>query len=445
MRAVARVFWRLLAFVIPLVLGVLSIAYSGLLNQPPAAKERKQPTIPVRVITMAPIELTPRVSGFGTVAPARQWRAVSRIEGEVVETSENLASGDLIQEGGLILRIDDSDLRLDLAQVDAQLASLDVKDMTIRASLEIAQSDLELSRSELARQVSLADQGVATQARLDEARRQELGARAKLTEIQNQLALNGAEREVLKAQRASIERALTFARIRAPFDLRVNEVSAEVGQYVNRGQTLATAEGTEAVEVAAQFPVGRIGPLLRTMGESASVLDLDARVRMPATGHAVEWAATVDRVGDAIDARTQSSVIVVRVEDPLGQAQPGRRPPLRRNMFVEVILAGPQREVLAAPRDAVRGGTALLVTGEGKLEKRNVALGLELGELVVVTGGIEPGEKLVITDPSVAVPGMAVKPVEDEAAKRALLAQASRTGTGRSAGASADKTDGAQQ
>ncbi|MCB1489189.1 MAG: efflux RND transporter periplasmic adaptor subunit [Bauldia sp.] len=439
MKAVATIFLRGLALAIPLALGVLSIAFSGMLKEAPAAGERQRPPTPVRVITMDPVEVLPRVSGFGTVTPVREWRAVARIDGQVAETSEDLASGNLFPQDALILRIDDSDLKLELAEVDAQLASLDVKDSTIRASLEIARADLELSRNELDRQEELASRGVATQTQLDEARRQELSARAKLADIENQLVLNAAERDVLKAQRATVERSLSFAEIHAPYDLRINDVSAEVGQYVSRGQTLVTAEDSAAVEIAAYFPVGRIGPLLRGMADGASVMDLGARVSMPAPGHSVVWQAKVDRVGDEIDARTQSSVVVVRVDDPLGKAQPGRRPPLRRNMFVEVTLVAPTYEALVAPREAVRDGMALVVTGEGTLEKRKVSLGIEMDDLVVVTGGIEPGEKLVITDPSIAVPGMMVKPVEDAAAKAALAVQAKGMDGNQQAGAGSGK------
>ncbi|WP_137701221.1 efflux RND transporter periplasmic adaptor subunit [Marimonas lutisalis] len=437
MRASITFLARALAFAIPVALGVIGVAYSDNLKTAPATKERARPVTPVRVITLAPIEIVPRVTGYGAVSPAREWRAVARIEGEVIEAMPGLASGALAEAGTLLARIDDSDLQLDLAQVDAQLAALDVRDDTIEASKAIAASDVALTRAELERQAALVEQGVTTPARLDEVRRQELAARAKLTDIDNQLALNAAEREVLKAQRASIERALGFAEIRAPYDIRINEVSAETGQYVTRGQTLVTAEGTEAVEIDAQFPVGRIGPVIRAMPGEITVTDFKARVRLPAMGHDTTWEAVVERVGDAIDARTQSGVIVVRVDDPLGQAKAGERPPLRRNMFVEVTLAGPRQTVLAAPLAAVESGRALVVGAESTLERRAVQVAYAIGDVAVIADGLAEGDKLVLTDPAVAVPGMAVKPVEDKAAMAALAAEAAgKSGGGQGKGGS---------
>lgn len=235
---------------------------------------------------------------------------------------------------------------------------------------------------------------------------------------------------MLNAQRAIAARSMEFTTITAPYDLRIGSVEAELGQVVNRGQTLFTAEGIDAVEIAAQFTIGQVGPLVRALREGASALDFKARVRLPAPGHSVIWEAVVDRAGEAIDARTQSTSIVVRVDEPVAQAEAGQRPPLRRNMFVEVILSAPKRPVLAAPLDAVRGGKALVVSAEGTLERREVTVGYTIGDVAVVTGGLAEGDKLVVTDPAIAVPGMKVKPVEDKAVKAQIAAAAGGQGKG---------------
>ena len=172
----------------------------------------------------------------------------------------------------------------------------------------------------------------------------------------------------------------------------------------------------------------RIGPILRMMGDGATVEDLKARVRLPAPGHLVTWEAKVDRVGEALDPRTQSTAIVVRIDDPYAQAEAGKRPPLRRNTFVEVILMAPKRPALVAPLDAVRGGQALVVSAEGTLEKRPVTLGVTIGDIAVVTDGLVEGDRLVVTDPAIAVPGMAVKAVEDKQVLAQITAAAGGQG-----------------
>jgi RND family efflux transporter MFP subunit len=409
---------------VPAVLGVAAIWFAGNLRQLPAPTDTARQPTPVRVITLAPVDLVPRVSGYGTVAPVREWRAVARVEGAVTQIAQPLAPGDMIAAGTLLFTIDDSDLKLDLAGVDAQLAASNLKDETLGASLALAQSDLDLMNDDLTRQERLATQGVVTQAALEATRRQQLTARSKLTELDSALKLNAAERAVLATQRAALERAIGFAEIRAPYDLRVTELSADLGQYVSRGQTLLAAEGTDAVDIAAQFAIGRIGPMLRLVGGGATVPDLTAKVTLPASGHDVVWPATVVRMGEAIDPGTQSAPVIVRVDDPQGQSVAGQRPPLRRNMFVAVELSAPRQKALVVPLEAVRNGSALVVSADGILEKRAVETGFVSGDITVVTKGLAPGDKLVVTDPTIAVPGMAVKPVEDATRKAEIVAAA---------------------
>lgn len=431
------IFTRILGFAIPAALGLITVVYSDTLKQPPMVNESTRPSVPVRVMTLELAPMIPRVVGHGTVGPAREWRGVARVEGDVVQAATNLAPGTIVSQGDLLVRIDDTDLLLNLAQITAQLTASDIKDQTLVASLEIAIADLALMQADLTRQERLAEQGVTTRASLDAVRRQELSARSKVTEIENQRRLAKAEREILVTQKATVERTLEFTEMRAPYDLRLTEVSVTEGQYVSRGQTMLSGEGVAAVEIAAQFPLGRVGPLLRLAGGGSTVMDLKARVRLSAPGHNIVWKSQVVRIGEAVDARTQGTNVVVRVDDPLSQAMAGERPPLHRNMLVEVLLLGPQIQALVVPVEAVRDGTALVVNAEGKLEKRKVSVKFSSGNLAVVSKGLNANDQLVITSPTVAVPGMAVKPIEDSARKAALLAEAM--------GKAAPTPDGSQQ
>lgn len=429
MATLTRAILRLLAFGIPVAAGILAIMFSGGLKAAPDIKVSNQQQPAVRVIQIVSTPFKPRISGYGVVVPAREWRAVARIEGVVAETSALLAAGQLVPEGTQLARFDDTEILLSLAQTDAQLKALDVKDETLKASLDISRADLDISRADLARQDGLLQQGTVPQTTRDQAARQELAARAKLTEVENQLAMNAAERAVLQAQRASAAHTLDFTRILAPFDLRISDVQADLGQFVTRGSPLFAADGTDAAEVEAQFAFGALGPMVRSLPAGGTVLDLVATVRLAQPGHYVEWPASVVRVAEAIDTRTQASGIVVRVEQPLGQAVPGARPPLRRGMFVEVELSAPAQPALVVPDRAVQGGKALVVNADGKLEPRSVRVDFSIDGIAIVGTGLTEGETLVVTDPAVAVPGMVVKPVQDTA----LQAQIARIAMGKDA------------
>ncbi|MCK4713319.1 MAG: hypothetical protein KAT26_10605 [Marinosulfonomonas sp.] len=419
MKRLMKYLVRLLSVTVPLGLGVLSIMVFAGMKSAPSAKEVTAKVTPVRVITIAPTPIVPRVSGYGTVSPTREWRAVARIEGEVTWTSEKLANGLLADAGEELMRIDQSGIELTLAQIDAQIGAIDVKDETVRASLEISKAEWDISRADLARQTGLAEQGVVPKTAVDQAVRQELSSRANVNNLQNQLALNGAERNVLAAQRNIALRDLNYTSIKAPYALRIGKVSAETGQFTSRGQVLFEAEGVEAVEISAQIPIGRMSALMRNPDQegTAGPVGLEAKVLLRAPAHVIEWPARVDRVGDLIDPRTQSISVVVVVDQPMEQASAGQKPPLRRNMFVEVVLQAPQRNAIVIPRAAVRAGSVFVVNSDGKLEKRQVQIAYAIDTVAVVAKGLVEGDKLVVTDMDIAVPGKAVKPVEDKALK----------------------------
>lgn len=424
MKHIGTFLGRAVLIVVPAALGLAAIFYSDQLRTlPEPTATARQPSL-VRVITLEQTDLVARVRGYGTVAPARDWRAVARVEGEITEVADTLAPGNILPADTDLFRIDDSDLKLSLASIDAQISASKVKDETLQLSLEISEADLALAEEDLRRQEQLNSQGVVTQSGLDASKRQALVSRTKMTDLKNQITLNAAERDVLMTQRAAVERALSFAVIRAPFDMRVTTVDADIGQFVNRGQALLSGEGIDAAEIAAQFPMGRIGPLVRMAGDGAQITDLKARVTLPGSNHPVMWSATVDRMGEAIDERTQSAPLIVRVADPQAQSAAGKRPPLRRNMIVEVELSAPQTKALVVPTEAIQNGVALVVSNEETLEKRPVQTGFVSGDITVVTAGLAPGDTLVVTDPSIAIPGMAVKPVEDEARKAEIAAAA---------------------
>ncbi len=422
MKRLTRYLVRFLSVTVPLGLGVLSIMVFAGMKSPPSAKEVSPKVTPVRVITIAPVPIVPRVSGYGTVSPSREWRAVARVEGEIIWSSDKLANGLLADAGEELIRIDQSGIELTLAQIDAQISSIDVKDETVRASLEISEAEWGISTADLARQRELAGRGAVPQTAVDKAVRQELASRSNVNSLKNQLALNGAERKVLMAQRNIALRDMGYTSIKAPYDVRIGEVSAETGQYVSRGQVLVAAEGIEAVEIAAQIPIGRMAPLMRSDGQPRTTgpMGLEAKVLLRSPTRIVEWDARVARVGDRIDPRTQSINVVVVVDQPMEQAAIGQRPPLRRNMFVEVVLSAPESAGIAIPRNAVRAGTVLVVNAEDKLEKREVQIAYAIDTVAIVAKGLNEGDRLVVTDMDVAIPGKAVKPIEDKELKARL-------------------------
>ncbi len=421
---------RLLAVAVPLAIGGVLLVASRNAKSPPEQIRTGNPTTRARVVTLAEIEVVPRVVGYGLAVPERSFRAIARVEGEVAWTADALEDGRVVSEGDPLLRIDDTDLKLERARIDAETSAIDVKGENLAASLALEEADLALAETELSRQRDLVRQGTIARTEGDQAERQVLAARGKVQALRNELGLAKAERDVLVVQRRQADRSLSFVEVTAPFDMRIGEVVVEVGQFVSRGQEMFAGDGTAAAEVPALFPIGRLRPLLSgaARGDDGGPMALSAVVRLRAPTRVVEWKATVDRVGQVVDPRTQSGIVVVRVEGSYEQASPGERPPIRRNTFLEVELRALPRRALVVPAEAVRGGTIRVIDDEGRLEIRKARIAYRVGSAVVLAEGARAGEQVVVSDLPAPVPGMKIDPIEDLKLKRRISAEAAGKG-----------------
>jgi multidrug efflux pump subunit AcrA (membrane-fusion protein) len=99
-------------------------------------------------------------------------------------------------------------------------------------------------------------------------------------------------------------------------------------------------------------------------------------------------------------------------------------------MFVEVeVLGRPWPGVLVVPRVAVhrrpdREAVLYLADADDRLVIRRVTLGPAQDDLVIVTAGLEAGERVVVSDLIPAIGGMRLEPELDAALAEQLRAQA---------------------
>lgn len=448
--------WRKLVF-FPLVIAgaaiVVVMARSGGAPERSPPVERAQP---VRVMSVQSVDLVPRAIGYGNVQPGRSWEVIAEVGGRIVEKLPNLESGELIPAGVVILRIDPTDFQLAaestearIRGAEAELAELEVSEANSQRALEIETRALELAEQDLKRQQTLLKRGTIAQATVDAVEQQVLTRRQAVQGQRSALALIPANRVALEATMARYQVDLAQARrdlerteIATPFGGRVADVNVEDGQFVAAGQVLATIDGVDLAEVAAQFPINRIRPLLDpksvaaidltpdTIGSVFEGLRLGAVVRLRAGDFVVEWEARFTRIREAVDPRTRTIGVVVAVENSYRQARPGERPPLTKNMYVEVELRGPvQPDKVVVPRSALHDGMIYVLGPEDRLERRPVRVGFRQSEFAVISEGLEAGERIVVGDLVPAVEGMLLAPVDDAELGQHIASLASGGGT----------------
>lgn len=411
----------------PLILGIGAIFLSPMIKNKPQKIDVVERVTKVRTMIVPALAVVPRAVGYGTVKPSRTWEAVAEVSGQVEWVSNDLKNGRSIVAGTEMLRIEDVNYRLALAQIIAQLNAAIVKDKVTATNLKIAEKDLKILQSDYKRKKDLLAKGAVSKASAEASQRQMLNGQTQVQNQKNAVELNFVERQVLVAQKESAELDLKRTHMIAPFDVRITDVKIGEAQYANKGQLLFAADGVQIAEIEAQFPMGMLRPLM--IGQEnkslSSVLDLNAKVRLRTSSLDVSWTARIDRVSGVIDPQTQSLGVVVSIFRPTSQAQPGKRPPLYRNTFVEVELRSePLTDQIVVPLSTVRKGKVYVVDGEDRLVIKVVDVAFSQGGYAVIKSGVKAGDQIVTSDLVSAIQGMLLAPTQDDQIKNRMIVEA---------------------
>ena len=449
---------RRLLIILPIAIAIVIVAVMVGSKKSPEKRQLQEVAHRVRVLKMAPLDIEPRAIGYGQVKPGREWQVVPEVSGRITEVNPVFKTGSLVRQAEILLRIDTVDFELavrqmsaNIAKIEAQMAELERQEKNNRATLKIQQELLQLRQKELSRnqRIKEKDSGSVSETAMDQSRMNYQNQLNQVQEIENALALIPTTRKALEADllynRARQEEArLDLARtdIIAPYDCRITDTNAEIGQYVQQGQTIATADGIGEAEIAAQLPLGEMRKLFAgadpgalsidaattdrlRMDNLRSLFDLSVTVRLVNAGFDVTWDARFARADATIDAQTRTVGIIVVVDRPYDKIVIGQRPPLVRNMFCEVEIIGrPISGKMVIPRSALHDGNVYVVDTNGRLARKPVTVDFSQSDYYVLAGGLQEGELVVVSDLVPAVDGMLLETVVDEELHRRMLALA---------------------
>lgn len=415
MNIMAKIGWKQrLLFLPPLLIGALLLNFAPNMKAEPPKTNQASGKKVVRVLNIVPRKIQPTASGYGHSTPSQEWEAQSELEGRVVWVADHFKEGAIVKKDTVLLKLDPTSYQLTIARLQAELDVSRLKDRTISASMVIAEKDYKLQQSDYSRSVRLNKTGHISSNELDNATRTLLASQQQLQTLKNNLLINQAEQKVLTTQFDLAKRDLQNTIVRTPFDIRITEKSADLAEYINKGETLLKADGLSAVEISAQFPLGKMRPLRQA--EKRSALDsqlhaeLSAVVQLKAGDKLIEWQAMVDRSGGSIDAQTQSQSIVVKVNNPYQQASPGHKPPLIRGTFVKVTLKAPAlKKQILIPVSAIHNNKVYLINSTGKLKLQPIIIDFIQGQIAVIKSGLKAKDKVILSKLTPAVNGMSLK------------------------------------
>jgi RND family efflux transporter MFP subunit len=429
---------RALRLIPPIAVGVAVAAWLISTAEPPARVDIGPRSTDARTVIAQAAPLRMVVRGYGNARAARSWEAIAEVSGAIVWRHPDLDAGRVLAAGTTALRIDQTAYELAIAQAEADLAALrsDLAQLDTDAAntgrlLDLERDRLALAQAEHDRIAELVGRGVASQSALDTQARATLLARRGVEELSNAIALIPTRRTRLEAQVARTQTLLDRARrdlektvIVVPFDLRIGAVSVEKHQFVAMGQRLISADDISRAEVTAQIPLSAFRRLLGGAGDRTTTAPADmlrdfenvsAELHMVADP-SQRWQGRLVRIEGALDPQARSVPAVVSVDDPYAGANPPERLALVPNMFVELVLTGPETAPLVAiPDSAVHQGDLVYLRDDsGLLELRRVTVAWRQQGRAVISEGLADGDEVILDDLVPAIPGLVVNPVDSD-------------------------------
>lgn len=360
-----------------------------LIRNPTRVSESAPEIIPisVRVAEVQSESVQLFIESQGKAQAARQASLSSNVQGPVAWVSPSLEAGAYVKAGEPLLRL--------------ELADFETAVIRSRASYEQASAEAAFATADLARITELAAKRLASESELQNAERAATVATARLADAE----------ATLKQSELDAERSI----LRAPFNAVVASRDVELGQFVNRAQSVAVLFDADSVDVRVPLAIRQLGYLDVPMGFRGEFDSAQApQVELTGSygGKQYTWEGKLLRTEATIDPNSNTVQSIIRIEQPSAD-RGGESIPLPIGLFVEARIAGKLVEdIISLPRSVIRNNSQVLVVdAENKMYYRDVDIYRLEQDRVLISGGLLPGEKICTSPIQAVVDGMSVRPV----------------------------------
>jgi RND family efflux transporter MFP subunit len=345
-----------------LLAAALILAGCGEKAAPGGASAARTPVRGVSIATLAPAPVEEFYEATGTVKAARTSVVASRVMGTV--TSLLVKEGDPVEQGQLLLTIDDRDMVQ--KERGAEAGHREAK-----KALETAAQNRELTDITYRRYRKMYEEKAISRQEMDQFETQNRVAgleQERVTEMVDRAEAGLAEARIYRG----------FTRVTSPIRGVVTEKRTEVGSMAVPGMPLLTVEGaTFRAEIAVDESLsGRL-----KVGAPVSV-SIEALNR--------QMAGKIVEILPAVDPQSRSFMAKVSISGP----------GLRSGLYAKVRIPKGKRELLLAPRPAIVEKGQLTgvyaVDGQGVIAYRLIRTGREYDGRLEILSGLKTGDRIIV-------------------------------------------------
>ena len=331
--------------------------------------------------------------------------------------------GDTVQEGQVLVRLEDSEFRAQVNQASANLAAAQARLDQLRtgsrpqeklkdkAAVLQAEANLKNADAEYQRSEALYRAGVASKAEFDRALAQRDGAAAMVQAARQSSAMTdiGPRKEEIRAAEAEVQQmkaALDYANtqlaataIKAPVSGTVLERIVERGEMVSPSAFGGSGARTSVVDLAdltdlqVELDISQTDFARLKTSQRAEIIP-DAYPNLKFTGFIEEIAPEANRAKSTVQVK-------VKVENPNEQLRPEMN--ARVNFLADQAPATENRAVgrVLVPKAAVvknDNSSFVFVVKGNRVEQRTIRTGEESGDAYVVLDGLSGNESVAVAE-----------------------------------------------
>ncbi len=382
---------NLLKIILPLLIltaGIMVFKFMAARRHGPA---RKSPVIHQSLVKIIKIKKENRrvlIRETGTITFRRQVTISPQVSGRVAYSAPNFLAGYYFKKNAVLIRLEAVDYKLAIHQAQAQVAKMQYELAATESKAKVARFEWQRRHKDR----SLTPDSLALYGpQLKNARAALISARA---------ALRQAE---INLRRTTIT---------APFNCRVQNEQAAVGQYLQVTSKAATLIGTDYAEAVVPVPLTDLAWLRLPRRWAQRKQGSRAEIQIKDGGRLVSWPGRLVRSLSTVEQTGSMPRLIVEIPDPFNLlSHQAHRPALAMGMFVDIIFQGKMAAgVYPIPVAALRdNNTVWLMDNKDKLRVTPVIISRRNRNEVLVSKGLRENERLIITNLAGAVDGMPLR------------------------------------
>jgi multidrug efflux pump subunit AcrA (membrane-fusion protein) len=397
--------------VLIVVIGLLIVQAANRISQKrqevviePAVQSERM--VPIQVTRVQHGEIKSFLTVSGVVEPKEMVRVFAKIMGQVKEVS--VQEGEQVEKGAILMRLDDEQIRLQVAQAKANLDSAHASLERIKAGArpqEVSQAEAGVRQAKISldsaeenyqKMQKLFTEGAISEQQHDQAKNQYEIAKAQYQSVSEsyKLITEGASSQDIKAVEAQVRQAqsalelaqsqLNSTIIKAPISGSVTAVSVKTGELASSAMPLLSIIDVSELSVKTGISEKDIGAV--HLGQDAEIF-IDAYPQKKFSGEIVSKGVVVDPV-------TKTMEIKIRVKEADIDIPPGVF--ARANIIIE-----DNPDALIIPSSALTrkaDGLYVFVLGDDEktVKRRAITTGITQDNQVEVVNGITGNEIIVI-------------------------------------------------